>query len=191
MTRISFPFTLICYLCGTVVRQLRQTKTLTALLLTGPMPQLHLFYFPQQCSQTSMFPFSHSERMSATHPLLGMGESAAFAEITQLYYALQGPAQFLCKPHGQIFHVWWKPDFTSATSADQYADIRYYRGKIMWWEELSHQTHLEQIEELLFPALLSHSHPPIWNIRTVTRSVRHRQERLIPFISKKDHVIVI
>lgn len=56
-----------------MVRKLRQTKTLSALLLTGPMPQLHLFYFPQQCSQTSMFPFSHSEQMSATHPLLGMG----------------------------------------------------------------------------------------------------------------------
>lgn len=52
----------------------------------------YLFYFPQQCSQTSMFPFSHSEQMSATHPLPGMGDSAAFPEITQLWLCPAGPS---------------------------------------------------------------------------------------------------
>lgn len=66
-------------LCGTVVRQLRQTKTLAAMLLTGPVPQIHLFYFPQQCSQTSMFPFPHSEWISATPPLFGMGRQCCIS----------------------------------------------------------------------------------------------------------------
>lgn len=58
--------------CGTVVRQLRQTKT-CSIIIDRTYATASSVLFPQQCSQTSMFPFSHSKQMSATHPLLGMG----------------------------------------------------------------------------------------------------------------------
>lgn len=46
-----FPACLFCCLCRTVVRQRRQTRTLSSWSFTGAVQLPHLFYFPQQHSQ--------------------------------------------------------------------------------------------------------------------------------------------